>query len=138
MISKRNFLFLSFCHILGPQMSKRVCCFSIARFGGDIYTFGGLPSGRTGETAIHRLTCSSRVCKWTTINQQLKVAKWNTVAIPVMDSLCIPTTPTTTATTPITSITTTTTTNLISSKKINTNMTVFECLEARSRRIFTD
>ena len=132
-------------------MSKRICCFSIARFGGDIYTFGGLPSGRTGETAIHRLTCSSRVCKWTTINQQLKVAKWDTVAIPVMDSLCIPTTPTTTTTTPITSTTTTTTitittttttttttTNVISSKKINTNVTVFECLKASSRRIFTD
>ena len=55
--------------------------------GGDLYTFGGY-SGIYSQSSIQRLSCSSQVCIWTTINQQLKVARGNAVAIPVMDALC--------------------------------------------------
>ena len=154
---------LSYGYISGPQMPKKLSQFSAAVLEGDLYTIGGLSPhvpccGSTEQTAIHKLSCSSRVCTWTTMNQDLKVARRNLIAIPVLDSLCSPTTQTTTTTTTITTTTTTTvtttttsttttttttsttttTTNVISSKKINTNMTVFECLKARSRRIFKD
>ena len=144
-------------------MPKKLRGFSAVVLEGDLYTIGGYsPNGSTEQTAIHRLSCSSRVCSWTTMNQRLKVAREAPIAIPVMDSLCIPTTtttsPTTTTTittithtyhtttitiTPMTTTTTktstttttssTTTTNVIPSRKINTNMTVFKLLKARSR-----
>ena len=154
-----------FCYISGPQMSKRLCCLSAAQLGGDLYTIGGYDFNNlnvnpildeTYETAIQKLSCSSHVCTWSTIHQQLKAGRRYTVAIPVLDSLCTPTTPTTTTTkststtattkstitttktksTTTTKSTTSTTANVISSKKINTNMTVFDCLKARSRRLF--
>ena len=82
-----------FCCILGPRMPKSLGGHSAVQFGGDLYTIGGLPNAYQKE--IQRISCSSRVCTWTTINQQLKVGRSWTVAIPVMDSLCIPTTSTT-------------------------------------------
>jgi hypothetical protein len=121
-------------------MPKRIEALSAAEIGGDLYTIGGYSPDDAGkkQTEIQKLTCSSRVCTWTTISQSLKVGRSYPVAIPVMDSLCTPTTPSTTSITTTTTSTTTTTTNVISSKKMNTNMTVFDCLKARSRRIFTD
>ena len=129
-----------FCYVSGPQMPKRIEALSAAEIRGDLYTIGGYSPDDAGkkQTEIQKLTCSSRVCTWTTISQSLKVGRSYPVAIPVMDSLCTPTTPSTTTITTTTTSPTTTTTNMISSKKINTNMTVFECLKARSRRIFTD
>ena len=72
-------------------MPKGIGGLSVVQFGGDLYTIGG--GGQDGGgpfTAIHRLSCSSRVCTWTTITQQLKVARTGLIAIPVMDSLCVP------------------------------------------------
>ena len=55
--------------------------------GGDLYTIGGSDESDY-HTEIQKLSCSSQVCTWTTINQQLKVGRWFPVAIPVMDALC--------------------------------------------------
>ena len=57
---------------------------SVVEFGGDLYTIGGDSDDGSGfQTEIQRLSCSSRVCTWTTINQQLKVARRQAVAIPI-------------------------------------------------------
>ena len=61
--------------------------------GGDLYTLGGENRDDKEVASIHRLSCSSRVCKWTTINPKLEVARYHTVVIPVMNSFCTPTTP---------------------------------------------
>ena len=66
-----------------------------AELGGDLYTLGGEDRDEEVKRSIHRLSCSSRVCIWTTINPQLEVARYATVAIPVMNSFCTPTTPST-------------------------------------------
>ena len=114
-------------------MPKRIEALSSVEIEGDLYTIGGYSPEDAGkkQTEIQKLTCSSRVCTWTTISQSLKVGRSYPVAIPVMDSLCTPTTPTTTTTTTATTTTTTTTTsttttttNVISCKKININMSV--------------
>ena len=68
-------------------MPKKMNDHSVVEIGGDLYTIGG-GSGSGKHSEIHRLSCSSRVCTWTTINQQLKVGRYFTVAIPVMDALC--------------------------------------------------
>ena len=70
---------------------------SAVEIGGDIYTIGGYASFVTWTTAIYRLSCSSRVCTWTTMTQKLKVARDRAVAIPVQKSLCVSTTTTTTS-----------------------------------------
>ena len=74
-------------------MPKSLGGHSAVQFGEDLYTIGG--GGQDGggykyETAIHRLSCSSRICTWTTMTQQLKVTRTSLIAIPVMDSLCVP------------------------------------------------
>ena len=56
--------------------------------GGDLYTLGGENRDHKEVASIHRLSCSSRVCTWTTMTQQLKVARNSLIAIPVIDSLC--------------------------------------------------
>ena len=59
---------------------------AVVEVGRDLYVIGGHDGGNLKE--IQKLSCSSRVCTWTTINQQLKVARRQAVAIPVMDALC--------------------------------------------------
>ena len=40
---------------------------------GDAYAIGGDGgSGNDEESSIHQLSCSSGLCSWTTLNQQLK------------------------------------------------------------------
>ena len=64
-----------------------------AELGGDFYTIGGEDREERVVASIHRLTCSSRLCKWTTINPHLKVARYKTAVIPLMNFYCTPTTP---------------------------------------------
>jgi len=66
----------------GPQMPKKLSGFSAVVLNGDLYTIGGY------QTAIHRLSCSSGNCTWTTMDQELKVARWNQVAMAVPNDLC--------------------------------------------------
>ena len=57
---------------------------------GDVYAIGGTIPGSGGEqSAIYQLSCSSGICSWTTLNQQLQVARSNPVAIHVQDNLCL-------------------------------------------------
>ena len=111
-------------------MPKKLTGLSAAVLGGDLYTIGGFDgnygnygNGGVYQTAIHRLSCSSRVCTWTTMNQHLKVARGALIAIPVMDSVCTPTTPTTTMNTAITNTTTTTVTTTTTTTTSTTTTT---------------
>ena len=71
-------------------MPKKLGFHSAVEIGGDLYTIGGYsPDGGT-QTAIHRMSCSARVCTWTTMTQELKVARYETVAIPIPKSFCVP------------------------------------------------
>ena len=54
---------------------------AVVEVGQDLYVIGGYDGGNHKE--IQRLSCSSQVCTWTTINQQLKVARRQAVAIPI-------------------------------------------------------
>ena len=66
----------------GPQMPKGLDRHSMINIGGDLYILGG------GQKLIYKLTCNFRECKWTTLNQRLKVDRINAVAIPLSDSFC--------------------------------------------------
>ena len=57
--------------------------------GENLYVIGG-DDGSDWLNEIQKLTCVSGVCSWTTLTQQLKVGRDNTVAIPVIDSFCTP------------------------------------------------
>ena len=79
--------FISFLLTLGPALPTATTTTSLLEIQGDVYAFGGW-DGKTRQSAIHKLSCSSSVCKWTTLNQKLKVGRSQLVAIPVPDSLC--------------------------------------------------
>ena len=79
-------LFLFFI-TLGPPLPKGLESFSMLQIHGDAYIFGG--SGGGYNSAIYKLTCSSGICSWSTINQELKVGRKFTVAIPVPNTFCV-------------------------------------------------
>ena len=51
---------------------------------GDAFLFNGFPINK----AIYQLSCSSGLCSWSTLNQALKVARYNTAVIPIPDTFC--------------------------------------------------
>ena len=55
---------------------------------GDAFLFGGY-DGSNRNSAIYQLTCSSGICSWSTLNQELKLARDYTVVIPVPDTFCV-------------------------------------------------
>ena len=67
-------------------MPKALDSHSMLEIQGDLFVFGGYSSGSQSE--IHKMSCSSEVCSWTTINQELKVAKYYLVAMSVPDYFC--------------------------------------------------
>ena len=69
---------------LGPPLPKGLESFSMLQIHGDAYIFGGSSGGY--NSAIYKLTCSSGICSWSTLNQELKVARSLPVAIPVPDT----------------------------------------------------
>ena len=71
---------------LGPPLPKALYGISIVEIQGDALSLGGYDGGY--NAAIYRLTCSSGTCSWSTLNQELKVARSRTVAIPVPDNFC--------------------------------------------------
>ena len=73
---------------LGPPLPKGLSGHSIVKIQGDAFLFGGRDSGNNDNSAIYQLTCSSGTCSWSTLNQELKVARYFTVAIPVPDYFC--------------------------------------------------
>ena len=77
---------LFFLLTLGPPLPKAIRTFSMLEMNGDTYVFGGYSGAY--ESSIYQLSCSSGNCSWTTLNQQLKVARERSVAIPVQDNFC--------------------------------------------------
>ena len=71
---------------LGPPLPKALEGVSMLEIHGDAFVFGGT---YPYNSAIYQLTCSSGICSWSTLNQELKVARADTVAIPVPDTFCV-------------------------------------------------
>ena len=78
-------LFLFFL-ILGPPMPKGLVAHSMLEIQGDLFVFGGWSGNE--QSAVYKQSCSSAVCSWTTINQELKVARYYLVAMSVPDYFC--------------------------------------------------
>jgi hypothetical protein len=74
---------------LGPPLPKILHGPSVLEIQGDVFLFGG-EDDNSKNAAIYQLGCSSGICSWSTINQELKVARRHLVAIPVPDSFCTP------------------------------------------------
>ena len=83
---------------LGPPLPKALDSFSMVEIHGDAFVFGGeyYSGDWKYNSAIYQLTSSSGICSWSTLNQELKVARRYTVAIQVPDTFCETTTITTT------------------------------------------
>ena len=73
--------------ILGPPLPKGMQGTSTLEIQGDVYVIGGFKG--EPKSAIYKLTCSSGICSWSTLNQTLKVRRSYSVAIPVPDYFCI-------------------------------------------------
>jgi hypothetical protein len=73
-------------------MPEKLTGLSAVEIGGDLYTIGGesYDGFYRYTTAIHRLSCSSRNCTWTTMTKVLKDARTGSVAIPIPKSFCVP------------------------------------------------
>ena len=79
-----SFLFLL---TLGPRLPKTLDNFSMLEMDGDIYVIGGYASGSM-QSSIYQMSCSSGLCSWSILNQQLKVARNYLEIIPVQDHFC--------------------------------------------------
>ena len=71
-------------------MPKKLEGLSAVVLDGDLYAIGGQDENYDYQTAIHRLSCSSGNCAWTTMDQELKVARGFQVSLAVPNNLCIP------------------------------------------------
>ena len=75
-------------------MPQRLLGLSAVVLSGDLYAIGGADDYGDDlfdeQTAIHRLSCSSGNCAWTTMDQELKVGRWLQIAMVVPKDLCIP------------------------------------------------
>ena len=80
--------FFFFLFTLGPALPKALTGHSLLEIQGDIFLFGGeKDSGYI--SAIYHFKCSSGICSWATLDQALKFARGEIVAIPVPDSFCL-------------------------------------------------
>ena len=80
--------FLFFLLTIGPPLPKAIrgVGFSMLEMHGDTYVIGGYSGAY--ESSIYQLSCSSGLCSWSTLNQQLKVARYSAVVLPVQDNFC--------------------------------------------------
>ena len=69
-------------------MPKKLKGLSAVVLNGDLYTIGGRDENGALQTAIHRLSCSSGNCSWTTMDQEFKVARGYLAAMAVPNDLC--------------------------------------------------
>ena len=88
LLQSANLFNINFLLTLGPPLPKQLSGFSMLEIHGDAYIFGGYDAGYNYNSAIYKLTCSSGICSWSTLNQELKVARFRTVAIRVPDNFC--------------------------------------------------
>ena len=77
---KKNIFLLK----LGPPLPKALSGISMLEIHGDAYVIGGYYE----QSSIYQLTCSSGICSWSTLNQQLKAGRGYSVAIPIPDHYC--------------------------------------------------
>ena len=75
---------------LGPSLPKALAYHAMVELGENLYIVGGLSSdGYDAQNEIHQLSCiSATTCSWTTLTQQLKIARYGLVAIPIDDTFC--------------------------------------------------
>ena len=74
---------------LGPALPKALYGSSMVELGENLYIIGGQTNDGSGvQNEIHQLSCFSGLCSWTTLTQQLKVAREFLVAIPTDDTFC--------------------------------------------------
>ena len=74
---------------LEPSLPKALLFSSMVELGGNLYIIGGESNdGSYYQNEIHQLSCFSGLCSWTTLTQQLKVAREFLVAIPIDDTFC--------------------------------------------------
>ena len=69
-------------------MPKAIKGHSLLEMQGDVYSFGGRDSSGA-ISAIYKLSCSSGICSWSTINQALKVAREELEVFPVPKTFCL-------------------------------------------------
>ena len=75
---------------LGPALPKALRGSSMVELGDNLYIIGGFSNDGSGlQNEIHQLSCISGLCSWTTLTQQLKVARQQLVAIPVDNDFCL-------------------------------------------------
>ena len=86
---ERDFLLFLFLLTLGPPLPIALYGFSMLEIHGDAFILGGEIGYANYNSAIYQITCSSGICSWSTLNQELKVARYNTVAIRVPDNFCL-------------------------------------------------
>ena len=73
---------------LGPTLPKPLYSSSMVEIGENLYIVGGVSSYGSEQKEMHQLSCVSGSCSWTTLIQQLTVARVGLVAIPVDDIFC--------------------------------------------------
>jgi len=73
----------------GPQMPKKLQGLSAVVLDGDLYTIAGQDENGY-QTDIHRLSCLSGNCSWTTMDQELKVGRGYHISMAVPSDLCLP------------------------------------------------
>merc|ERR1711971_439355 len=71
----------------GPPLPKEISSLSMLEMNGETYVIGGYDDS-VQSSSIYQLICSSGLCSWTTLNQQLKVGRNRLVAMPVQDNFC--------------------------------------------------
>ena len=89
---KEHLFNIYFLLTLGPPLPKALWGHSVVEIQGDAFLFGGylgwFDNSYNYNSAIYQLTCSSGICSWSTLNQELKVARYLTVAVPLPDNFC--------------------------------------------------
>ena len=61
----------------------------MVELGDNLYVIGGMDGSIGVQNEIHQLSCiSATTCSWTTLTQQLKIARYGLVAIPIDDTFC--------------------------------------------------
>ena len=87
---KANIMFSIFLK-LGPALPKALGISSMVEVGDNLYVIGGYSTdGSNHQNEIHQLSCISGLCSWITLTQQLKIARYSLIAIPVDNSFCSP------------------------------------------------
>ena len=74
---------------LGPSLPKSLLSLTMLEIHGDAFIFGGFGGDYNSHSVIYQITCSFGICSVATINQELIVARYNAVAIPVSDTFCV-------------------------------------------------